>query len=100
MPNESGAPPRAGAYEVDLYGIASPQVYACRDRQLSELTKGTYMTQPTHRYMHAVIAICFAGRANNTGMVGQQELYILYSMIEGRPIHLRHTLADFIAHQG
>ena len=35
------------------------------------LTKTTFSTQLSHRYMHAVIAHSFAGTADSIGMVGQ-----------------------------
>ena len=37
------------------------------------LTKATFSTQLSRRYMHAVIARSFAGTADSIGVVGQQE---------------------------
>lgn len=51
-------------------------------------------------YVHSIIAHSIVGRADDTGVVGRQELLFLYSITERCPIHLGYILAEFIAHEG
>ena len=51
-------------------------------------------------YAHAVMSRSLAGRADNSGMIGWQELYFLYNMIKRCLIHLGHVLANFLICQG
>lgn len=64
------------------------------------MSRASLLTRPTLKYAHAVIICSFAGRGDNTGVVGRKELLLLFSLVEHRSIHLGYALADFIARHG
>lgn len=64
------------------------------------LKKASLLTHPAHKYIHTIIAHSFACRADNSGVVGWQELLFLYKLVERGPIHFGYALTEFIAHQG
>ncbi|KAJ0963128.1 hypothetical protein J5N97_028250 [Dioscorea zingiberensis] len=61
--------------------------------------KASLITDPVHRYIHALISRTIAGRSDNCGVVIVTDRLFLYSIIERVPIHLRYVLADYLAHQ-
>ncbi|KAJ0967993.1 hypothetical protein J5N97_024910 [Dioscorea zingiberensis] len=62
--------------------------------------KASSMTDPVHRYIHALVSRTIAGRTDSTGVVTVSDRFLLYSIFERTPIHLGYVLADYIAHQG
>lgn len=73
----------------------------CSGRNYKQgLMKSSCILDPTLCYIHIVIERLFANKADSKGVMGNQELLYLYSMIEHRSLHLQFILVEFLAYQG
>ena len=62
-------------------------------------SKGSTLRSPVLRYMHRLLAQSINARRDSPGVVGEHDLFYLYSMRERYPIHLGYAVANFIMGQ-
>jgi len=64
------------------------------------VSKATSLSQPSYRYIHAILTRSVSERGDSTGVLSRQDLLYLYSMVKSVPLHLGYVLAEYLRHQG
>lgn len=60
--------------------------------------KATSLTRSFDRYIHAILSRSLIRHHDSTGVLSQLDLLYLNSMIQNKPLHLRHVMADYLFH--